>query len=115
MKAQIELKDSAEKQVINVNDVDNKAVLMYEDYDSAFNVLTVFDNGIRIKRVADTHETLVMLLNNEPSFVEVNSPDGSLKLDAEVLEFNKNNDIISIAYKIEGELKRITIRYLGDN
>lgn len=113
MNAQIILKDDNSKEIINVDNITSKNSLMYKDNDNAFNVINIFEKAIRIKRIDKDHETLVFLSLNEDSYIEIKTAEGSLRLETKVLEFLKNNDIISIAYKINNEIRSIDIRFLG--
>lgn len=113
MNCQITLSDNQNKETICIEDIQDRNVLSYQDTDKASNLLRIYEDGIVIKRLADTHITLVSLFENDNSFIEINSQEGSLKFHAKVLAFRNINDIITIAYEVEGEKRNIEIRYLG--
>ena len=113
MKAKIELTNSLGKEIINVENIIDRNHFFYEDNDNARNEVSIFDNGIDIKRNSNTHSTFLSLRENENSFVSITSREGNLIFNAKVLELNTNNDIITLVYKVEEDTNSIIINYLG--
>ena len=112
MKAEVILEDSANKEIINVDNISNKDDFYYIDCSNAKNHLMVLNDGIIINRIDIDHSTKVALTSNP--FIEVSTLEGTLNFSTKVVEINKNFDIISIVYSVNDEVRKITIRYLGE-
>lgn len=113
MKVRLTLTSNEEKEIFNIEDVNDPNVLEFIDDGGAKNLLKVFDNGIDIERKADTHQTNLTLRSDEKSFVVVSSLEGILQINVKTLAFERNNDIITLVYSVNDERKAITINYLG--
>lgn len=113
MNVQLEIENDDTKEIINIDNVDDLKHFDYVDSYGANNELTLLDKGIDIKRIADTHSTHLLLKENENSFVEINSLEGTLKIEAKVLAFDTNHDIITLVYKVNDRNNSITIRKYG--
>lgn len=113
MNIQIILEDKQEKykEIINIENIDDKTHFSYVDSDGANNDVRIYDDGITIFREANTHKSYA-ILRNEP-YIKIRTSEGDLKFLTKVLEFNKNNDNISIVYCLNDSTKSISIKYLG--
>ena len=114
MKAQVQIISNENKEIINVDNIVNNKDFEYIDSYGANNHLLVFDNGIEIKRVCNSHNTLLHLMKNEDSYVIIDSIEGNVKISSKVLAFDINCDIISLVYLINSEQRKIIVKYLGD-
>lgn len=114
MKAQVEIISIDNKELINVDNIINKNHFSYTDLDGASNEIDILDDGIKVHRISKDHETNLYLSQNERSFIEIKTEEGVINIDTKTLAFNVNNDIISIAYIIDGsETNKIVIKYIG--
>lgn len=113
MNVQLIIEDIEEKtkEVINIEDIDDRNHFSYIDSYGANNDIRIFDDGITIFRQADTHKSYVVL-RNEP-YIKIKSNEGDLKFLTKVLDLKVNNDNISIVYCVNDSQKSISIKYLG--
>ncbi|MDO5440623.1 MAG: hypothetical protein Q4F12_03705 [Erysipelotrichaceae bacterium] len=113
MNIQLRIKNSDNTEIINVENVDDINCFEYEDSYGANNKLTILDNGISVIRKADSHDSEILLKTNENSFVSIKTNEGIMKFDAKVLAFERNNDIITLVYKVNEDENSIEIKIVG--
>lgn len=113
MNLQIRIKNSDGEDVINKENVDNINSFSFVDSFNALNTITILEDGMMIKRVADTHKTNLVLRKDKRSFINIESKEGNLNFDTKVLAFDKNNDIITIVYLLGESENYITIKNVG--
>lgn len=113
MNIQLTIKNVNNTEIINVENINDIEHFCYEDSYGASNELFLLNDGIEIKRKGDSHNTHLLLSQNKESFIEIISPEGLLKIDAKVLAFERNNDIIILDYKVNEELNSIEIKNVG--
>lgn len=111
MKVQIVLQDGRNRDVINVENIEDRNYFSYIDSDGGFNQVEVFEDGLMIVRKAKDHVTKLNF--GKDSFVEVISKEGTLTFFIKVVEIYKNFDIISIDYRVNEDDKKIIIKYIG--
>lgn len=113
MNAQVIIEDKQDnyKEVINIENITSRQHFSYIDSDGANNDIRVFDDGISVFRRADTHKTYLVL--KDDGYVKIRTDEGDLKFSLKMLEFNSNNDNISIVYCLNDSTKSISIKYLG--
>lgn len=113
MNVRLEIEDKQDnyKEIINIEDINDRDHFSYIDSDEANVDVRVFNDGISIFREAKTHKTYLILKEN--GYVKIRTSEGDLKFSIKTLEINKNNDNISIDYCVNDSLKSIRIYYLG--
>lgn len=90
------------------NIVDRKN-FCYFDVDKNKIDITVFDNGIILHKESSGYELLLNL--KDEAYCQISTTEGTIKLDAKVVAFTKNNDNIVVHYLIEDEERTIEIKY----
>lgn len=113
MNIRIEIEDKSEKykEVINIEDVNDKDNFSYADSDNNITSIKVLNDGIGLHFKGNDHETYGLIKPN--GYFKIKTSEGELKFSLKVLEFNRNNDIISIVYCLNDSVKSIKINYLG--
>lgn len=100
--------DTNENEVCNVYDVFDKSSFDFYDTTNCLNHISVFDNGVIIKRQDKDHITTLNLIEG---FAEIESNEGLLKFQIKILDLKNSNDRISMSYKINDITKQIIIEY----
>ena len=95
-----------------VRDVGDRSSFSYIDNDGALCAVDIDDESFSLFRRAPEHITRLTL--GEEKVLEMISGEGSFSFYPKDIEIRKNNDIISIVYTVEGDLKSIEIEYIGD-
>ncbi|MDO4500956.1 MAG: hypothetical protein Q4B60_06760 [Erysipelotrichaceae bacterium] len=108
----IEDKQESYKEVHNIVDIEDRNHFSYTDDTGAKNVISVFSDGVEVRREDTDHSTTLVLRSD--SFVEISSEEGVLNFSLKVLAINLELDNIVIAYQIGDTTKELTIKYLGD-
>lgn len=113
MNVQVIIEDKLEKykEVINIEDIEDKNHFSYVDSDNAKVDIRVYEDGISVFRDAQTHKTYLIL--KDEAYIKVKTDEGDLKFSLKTLEKNINNDNISIVYCLSDSQKSISIKYLG--
>lgn len=113
MDVQIVIKNLDGVETINVNNVMDKNDFNYIDSYGAENHVSITNNElVEIERLTMSHSTYVSL-NRESGFIEIDSKEGRLNFDLKVVEFDVKDNIITMAYILADELKKIIIKYVG--
>lgn len=115
MDINIKLISNDSQESINVENVDDSNCFSYVDSDNANNEMSIYDSGIDIIRECKTHKTILHLRTNEKSFITIITDEGNILFDAKVLAFERNNDIITLVYRINEEEKQIVININGSS
>ena len=95
-----------------VRDVADASSFSYIDNDDALCMIDITEESFSLLRRAPEHITRLVL--GEEKTLEMISGEGSFSFYPKDIEIRKNNDIISIVYTVEGDLKSIEIEYIGD-
>lgn len=114
MRAQVIIEDINEnyKEVVNVDNIDDKKHFSYIDSYGVNNDVRVFNDGITIFRNDLDHKTYVVL--RDKAYIKIKSNEGDISFSVKVLALCINNDIISIAYCVSDSQKRVEIRFIGE-
>ena len=110
-KITIEDRENKYKEIINIDDLEDKNCFSYVDSYNAKNNLRVLSDGIIINRKVETHDTYVVL--RDDGYIKIKTNEGTLKFSLKVIELIINNDIISIVYCVNDSIKSIKIEFLG--
>ena len=114
MNATIEITNDYSKEIINIENIDNKDHLEYLDQDGAKNIVDILSDGISITRFSLDHNTKACFHLKENSYIEIKTSEGIIKISTKTLAFKKNNDNISLVYITEDETKGyVHIKYTG--
>ena len=113
MNIQLKIKNVDSVETINIENVDNINSFEYEDSYGAYNKMSILDNGIIITRKAESHDSEIVLKENEKSFLVIKTKEGILEFDTKVLAFERNNDIITLVYKVNEDENSIEIKVVG--
>jgi len=101
--------DDNYKSVAFIDNIENKNCFTYTDEDKNNVEICVFEDGLCVFK--ETSDYLLELhLRNDP-YVKITSSEGILKINAKVVEFCRNNDILVMRYLVEGQDKKIEIFY----
>lgn len=103
----IEKENYYEKNVIE--NIENRNSFSYFDVDKNKIDIAVFDDGITLKKHTKGYEMYLCL--RQMQYCQITSKEGSIKLDANVVAFIRNNDNIVVHYLIEDEERIIEIKY----
>lgn len=94
-----------------VDSVDNKRCFSYTDNEKNKCNLTVYDTGICLIKECEDH-LLELHLHND-SYAKITTQEGVVKLDAKVVDFLINDDILVMRYIIDDVERKIEINYRG--
>lgn len=90
-------------------DVVDRNHFNYVDKDGLYCKVDIYETGICLFRKGDNYSLNLDL--NEGRFAEISTAEGVLKLNAKVVDFSENNDILVMRYIIEGNEREIRIIY----
>lgn len=94
---------------VDIENVENRHNFSYIDNQDDMCEMSIFDDGLCLFKKTKDHE-LKLNLRTE-SFAEIVTAEGVIKLDAKVVDFNENNDILVMRYLIEENEREIRIEY----
>ena len=112
MNAQIQIISNDDNETINVDNIKDMNNIDYIDSYGANNSIVINNDEITINRVSDSHKTHLFISDNKDSYIIIDGDEGNIKIDIKVLAFERNNDIILLAYLIGEEERKIVIKYL---
>lgn len=92
-----------------VNDVIDKNCFNYVDNENNDCKLCVYERGIVLYKQCDDHSLELDL--NEGSYAKISTKEGDIKLDAKVVDFLINDDILVMRYIIEDVERKIEVSY----
>lgn len=112
MNIQVVIKNLDGKEIINIEDANNKNDFCYTDSYGASNHICITNDLIEIERMTQTHCTYVNLSKTK-GYIEIESNEGVFNFDVKVVAFNIKHNIITIAYSLADEVRELEIKYLG--
>lgn len=92
-----------------VEGVDNKRCFSYIDNDNNNCELCVYDDGICLFKECEDH-LLELHLHNK-NYAMVTTQEGVIELEAKVVDFLLNDDILVMRYIIDDEQRKIEVNY----
>jgi len=97
------------KSIVNIDTIDNKDCFSYEDEDKNHVEMCVFEDGLCVFK--QTNDYLLELHLKKDAYVKITSQEGIVKINAKVVEFYRNNDILVMHYLVEEQEKKIEVIY----
>lgn len=98
MQATIRLTNEINEETINIFDVKDRNMLVYQDGDGADCRIAIFEDGLVIERNSSDHRTLLDL--RQPCRAVISSDLGELEFEMKRLEFSINDGNIVVAYTV---------------
>lgn len=92
-----------------VNDVDNKKCFSYVDNDKNNCELCVYEDGLCLFKECNDH-LLELHLHNR-NYAKITTQEGVIELDAKVVDFLTNDDILVMRYIIDNIERQIKVIY----
>lgn len=104
------LKDLAAKEVITDSfEYQDRNHFSYIDQNNDEVKVDIYEDGIILLKKAKDYFLTLSLRNDSYALIESN--EGKVEIDAKVVEFSKNNDILVMRYLIDDVNKEIVINY----
>lgn len=97
------------KDTVVVEDVDNKNCFSYVDNENNNCELCVYDSGLCLFKECEDH--LLELHLHNSNYAKITTKEGVIKLDAKVVDFLANDDIVVMRYIIEDVERQIEVLY----
>lgn len=95
--------------VVIIENVENRRCFSYVDNEKCGCEMCVYDDGIRFFRQGRDHMLELHLCRQE--YAKIITDEGIMRIDAKVVDFEANNDILVMRYIIEDVERIIEIRY----
>jgi len=92
-----------------VNNVLNRHCFQYIDSDGNMCEMCTYPEGICFFKQYEDHMLELHLRKN--NYAKITTAEGEIKLDAKVVDFNENNDILVMRYVIDSEQRQIRVIY----
>lgn len=106
---QVILTDQDNVYITNIEDIENKGNFSYFDDEKNYINIKTFDDGIILNKKAKDYE-LVLNLRRD-GFVKIANCEGIMNFDVKVVDFILNNDNMLMHYLVEGQEKKLEIKY----
>lgn len=94
---------------INIKSIEDKNHFSYIDDNNSICKIDIFNDGISIIKQATGYKLELVL--RKISSCNITTKEGCLNLDAKVVDFIVNNDILVMHYSIDEQLRKIQISY----
>ena len=92
-----------------VDDATNKRCFSYTDNEKNNCELCVYDDGICLFKECEDHILELHLHKN--NYAKITTAEGVIKLDAKVVDFLLNDDILVMRYIIDEVERKIEVKY----
>lgn len=112
MKAEISLESRADGYVdiVTVEDIADRNCFSYADNEGHNCEMCIYEDGLCLFRECDDH--VLELHLKDDAYAKIISSEGKIKIDAKVVAFELNNDILVMHYLIDNEERIIKVKYL---
>lgn len=97
------------KDTVIVNDVSNKCCFNYIDNEKNNCELCIYDKGLCLFKECEDH--MLELHLHKHNYAKITTAEGVIKLDAKVVDFLVNDDILVMRYIIDDVERKIEINY----
>lgn len=100
---------SGNKDEVLVQNIDNKHSFIYADNNDDICEINIFERGLCLNK--KSKEYLLELNLNGENYAKITTAEGEIKLDAKVVDFIQNDDILVVRYIIGDEMREIRLIY----
>lgn len=94
---------------VDIQNIENRHSFDYLDNAGDACHVSIFDDGLNLTKKSKDHKLNLNLRRD--CFAEIETAEGVIKLDAKVVDFNENNDILVMRYLIDNIEREIRIIY----
>lgn len=106
---QVILTDQDNAYITNITNIENKDNFSYFDDEKNYINIKTFDDGITLNKKAKDYELELNL--RKDGFVKIINCEGIMNFDIKVVDFILNNDNMLVRYLVEGQEKKLEIKY----
>ena len=92
--------------ILHIEDKNNFSYL--DDENNSINI-RIYGDGLVLNKKAKDYELELNLRTN--SYIKITNCEGIMKFDNKVVDFIVNNDNIYVRYLVEGQEKKLEIKY----
>lgn len=97
------------KDEVIVENIENKRCFEYKDNQGDLCEICVYEEGLCLFKQSEDHLLELHLRDN--TYAKITTAEGDIKLDAKVVDFIQNDDILVVRYIIGDEEREIKIIY----
>ena len=110
--AQVTLSNLADgyRQIDIAEDVDNRNCFTYFDSEGFMVELCLYEDGLCLFRQSEDH--ILELHLKDDCYAKITASEGIIRIEAKVIAFERNDDILEMHYLIDNDERVIEIKYL---